>query len=520
MQMIDFLERGHSWGASQPCFVEPDGRTLDYGEVMDLTHRIANGLHAAGISRGEHVGVLSQNHLFSFVVVLGIVRSLGVWMPVNARNAMEENVNILARGDCQFLFVHSSFAEALPTLREAMPHLKGLVGIDAAIGDAVPSLEEWAARQDPTPFYDYDSHPDDVFALRGTGGTTGLPKAVMVTHRVFGAMFTNWFASMPVTDTPVHLVVAPMSHAAGVHVLAALAYGGSNIILASSDPAEIMKAIERYKVNHMYLPPTLIYKLLAHPDVEKHDYSSLKYLNYSSAPMSVEKLREALRVFGPVMVQAYGQAEAPGMCTVLTAREHLVLDHPVHQRRLASCGRPSPFVRLEIMGPDGKLLGANETGELVVRGDIVMKGYYKNPEATAKAMEGGWLHTGDVGYRDEDGYVYIVDRMKDLIISGGFNIAPGEIEQVLWSHPAVGDCAVIGVPDETWGEAVKAAVELKPGASVQPEELIAYCRERLGGMKTPKSVDIWDALPRSQIGKVLKKDVRERYWGGQGRRVS
>mgnify|MGYP003575035526 CR=1 FL=1 len=516
-RLIDFFERGLRLAPQAPCFTEPGGRSLDYSTVADLSHRIANGLHAAGVARGDNVGLLSPNHLLTFVAVLGIVRSRGVWLPVNARNTIEENLHVLARGDCAFLFLHGSFASELDKIRAALPGLKGIVCIDGPIAGA-PGLEQWAAAQDPARG-GHEAQADDVVAIRGTGGTTGIPKGVLITHRIYATLFANWFAAMPVRETPVHLVVAPMTHAAGMVVFATLAYGGVNIILPSAQPGMVLDAIERYRVTQLFCPPTVIYRLLAHPDVRRRQYQSLRYFVYSAAPMSVAKLRLALEIFGPVMVQCFGQAEAPFTCTTMTAEDHVAALAPGKEHRLASCGRPNPFVRVEIMDPHGRLLGPGEKGEIVVRGDLVMRGYYKNPEATASAIRGGWLHTGDVGYCDEDGFFYIVDRMKDLIISGGFNISPSEVEQVLWAHPLVNDCAVIGVPDEDWGEAVKAIVELKPGTQWSAEEAMAYCRSRLDGMKMPKSIEFWDQLPRSQVGKVLKKEIRERYWAGRDRRV-
>ena len=518
MQLIDFFDRGASYGGNAPCLVEPGGEALSYAQTATLTHRLANGLHKAGIVRDSKVGLLSLNHLFTMVAILGIIRSDGVWLPVNARNAAAENANILAQGGCEFLFIHSAFADQLDQLRAAMPGLKGIVCIDRTLGDT-PSLRDWAAAQDNTPTRSPDT-PDDVVAIRGTGGTTGLPKGVMVTHRTYAAMLSNWFAAMPVAGRPVHLVVAPLSHASSWVTIATLAYGGVNIILPTTDPLAILTAIERHRVTQIFLPPTLIYKLLGHPEIRNFDYASLRYFIYSAAPMSTDRLREALDIFGPVMVQCYGQAEAPFICSCLSAHDHaVILADPSLGHRLASCGRGSPFIRMAIMGPDGALLGPGERGEVVIQGDIVMKGYYRDPEKTAEALRQGWLHTGDVGYIDQDGYCYIVDRLKDIIVSGGFNISPSEIEQVLWTIAAIGDCAVVGVPDPVWGEAVKAIVELKPGAVFDSEAALALCRERLGGMKVPKSIEVWDQLPRSSVGKVLKRDIRERYWAAQARRV-
>jgi acyl-CoA synthetase (AMP-forming)/AMP-acid ligase II len=259
--------------------------------------------------------------------------------------------------------------------------------------------------------------------------------------------------------------------------------------------------------------------LLDHPDVYRTDFSSLRALIYAGAPMSVEKLKQAITVFGPVMTQAFGQAEASFMCTVLTPSEHVLAGTDEQTRRLFSCGRATPFVRVEVMDEDGGLLGPEQRGEIVVSSNLVTPGYYKNPQATAAVRRNGWHLTGDIGYKDSGGYLFIVDRKRDMIVSGGFNIFPGEIEQVIWSHPSVKDCAVIGVPDPKWGESVKAVIEAQAGAQIDPNEIIAMCRDRLGAMKAPKSVDVWPELPRSSIGKVLKREIRARYWLDQERAI-
>jgi acyl-CoA synthetase (AMP-forming)/AMP-acid ligase II len=341
----------------------------------------------------------------------------------------------------------------------------------------------------------------------------------MMTHANVETMVSNFIASMPYDDPPVHLVVAPITHAAGLICLALMAYGATNVIMAMPNLDTILAYIEKFRVTTIFLPPTVIYMLLAHPKVRDYDYSSLKCFMYGAAPMSVDKLKEAIEVFGPVMAQGYGQTEAPITCTYLSARDHLVIGDPEKEKRLRSCGRPTLLTPVEIMDDRGNLLGPDLTGEIVVRGNLVMKGYYKNPEQTKEVSAFGWHHTGDIGYKDEEGYVYLVDRKKDMIISGGFNIYPSEVEQAIMAHPAVQECAVIGVPDDKWGEAVKAVIEVKPGMQVAESELIAFCKERIGSVKAPKSVEIWDALPRSAIGKVLKKEVRKKFWEGRTRLI-
>jgi acyl-CoA synthetase (AMP-forming)/AMP-acid ligase II len=260
--------------------------------------------------------------------------------------------------------------------------------------------------------------------------------------------------------------------------------------------------------------------LLDIPDLgKKVDFSSLRYFMYGAAPMSVEKLKQAIEVIGPVMMGGYGQTEAPASISYLPPDAHFKNGRVADDERLSSVGQPNPLISVEIMDDANQILAQGETGEICVRGDLVMKGYYKAPEKTAETIIDGWLHTGDVGHIDAEGYLHITDRKKDMIISGGFNVYPSEVEQVIWGHPAVQDCAVIGVPDEKWGEAVKAVVELNKGQTVSADDLIALCKEKLGSVKAPKSIDFIDVLPRSPIGKVLKKDLRARYWQDAARKI-
>ncbi len=515
MQLIDFFDRGYTQNPDGVCLIEGPS-ALSYRQVWRASHRIANRLRSLDLGKEAVVAMLSTNHLFFMVAVLGILRSGYVWMPLNSRNASKEIEHALRIHDARFIFHHSAFAKELAPLLESLPGVRGTAVIDAAPNEPA-SLARWMEEGDDNVVDIYQSS-DTVIAIRSTGGTTGPSKGVMVTNRIYATMYANMFSVLPVTQRPVHLAAAPLSHAAGTLCFPTMAFGGVNVILPKATPEAILSAIERHRVTLVFLPPTLIYMLLDSPEIRTHDYSSLQYLVYSAAPMSAERLKEALSVFGPVMAQAYGQAEAPFFCSILTPREHVV-GSGEQARRFASCGRATPFTRMAILDEEGKLLEPGEIGEVVVRGDLVMKGYYRNPEATAAVSKFRWHHTGDMGYRDEDGYFYLVDRKRDLIISGGFNIFPGEIEQVLWSHPAVADCAVVGVPDPKWGESIKAVIELKPGKTVNAEELILLCQERLGRMKAPKSVEFWETLPRSPVGKVLKKDIRSKFWIDSARKI-
>ena len=515
MRPIDFFDRGASLYPDRACFHDGEN-AYAYSTVQEMTHRIANGLLAGGLTRETKVAVYSPNTVRGFECVLGVMRAGGIWTPINVRNAVGENIQILNATDCEWLFYHSWFGSHIERIQAEVPGIKHYVCLDGE-GQNAPSFDAWISDYSARA-PDIEQEPDSVCAVVSTGGTTGVPKIVMLTQANIETMAANFVAAMPYDEPPVHLVIAPITHTAGVICLPLMAYGGTNIIMMMPDLDKILEYIRRFHVTTLFLPPTVIYMLLQHPRVHEYDYSSLRYFLYGAAPMSVEKLKAAIEVFGSVMAQAFGQTEAPIMCTFLSPKDHLVGDSE-KEKRLRSCGRPTLLTQVEIMNDSGSLLGANETGEVVVRGNLVMKGYYRNPEETEKVSAHGWHHTGDVGYKDRDGYVYLVDRKKDMIISGGFNVYPNEVEQVILAHPAVQECAVIGVPDDKWGEAVKAVIEVRPGMQVGEEELIAFCKERLGSVKAPKSVETWDSLPRSVVGKVLKKDIRMKFWKNHGQEV-
>jgi acyl-CoA synthetase (AMP-forming)/AMP-acid ligase II len=279
--------------------------------------------------------------------------------------------------------------------------------------------------------------------------------------------------------------------------------------MRTPDVGAFLEHVERHRVTHTFLPPTLIYMVLAHPALDTTDLSSLQCFWYGAAPMSAARLEEALTRIGPVMAQLFGQTEAPMMISTMAPRDHFREDGSIAHERLSSAGRPAPLVTVQIMAENGSLLPRGERGEIVVRGSLVMAGYHRNPEATAEASAHGWHHTGDIGFLDDDNFLHIVDRAKDMVITGGFNVYSTEVEQALMQHPAVQDCAVVGLPDDKWGERVTAVVELRGHDEVAPEELVAFVKERIGGVKAPKQVEVWPDLPRSKVGKVLKTEIKD-----------
>jgi acyl-CoA synthetase (AMP-forming)/AMP-acid ligase II len=318
---------------------------------------------------------------------------------------------------------------------------------------------------------------------------------------------------------PVCLSTAPLSHAAGVVAFAMFAMGATNVVMPAFDALEVLQNIPRFRVTHLFLPPTALYALLAHKKLGDFDYSSLRRLLIAAAPVSPDKLKKAVEVFGPCLCQSYGQTEAPMYMTYLDPATLAAAAAGVHPERLRSCGKPTLAVRLAIMDDDGRLLPPLQTGEIVARGALVSAGYYKLPDATAEIRTYGWHHTGDVGYRDNDGYFYIVDRKKDMIITGGFNVYCAEVEACVMELPQVRECAVIGVPDEKWGEAVKAVVVLREGESLTEEAIISHCKARLGGVKSPKSVEFWHEIPKTPAAKIDKKAIRKPFWAGADRSV-
>jgi acyl-CoA synthetase (AMP-forming)/AMP-acid ligase II len=504
VRLTDYLDKGASLGPEAPCLTT-GGRTLTYFDVQRLSWRIARALDRSGVGPGDKVAILSANDPVAFSCVFGISRAGAVWCPVNPRNEAAENRDLLDFFDCTCLIFQAAFAELVAKIRPDLPSLTTLVCLDGEPGNATP-FDLWIGSEPAEP---WQAEPaDDVIMLVGTGGTTGRPKGVILTGRNIETMSALTLMSYPFRPRPRYLALAPLTHAAGVLCFPVMTLGGEIVIMGKPDLTEFLALIERHRVTHTFLPPTLIYMLLDHPGLAGTDLTSLQCLWYGAAPMSAARLEEALTKIGPVLGQLFGQSEAPMMISTLAPAEHFRDDGSLATERLSSAGRPTPLTTVAIMDEEGRLLGRGERGEIVIRGSLVMAGYYKNPQASAEASRHGWHHTGDIGYLDDDNYLFIVDRAKDMIITGGFNVYSAEVEQVLLSHPAVQDCAVIGLPDDKWGERVTAVLQLRPGHAVTGDDVRAFVKERLGSVKAPKQVEIWPDLPRSKVGKVLKPEIK------------
>ena len=501
MTLTRYLDKGASLGRGAPCLVTDDV-TLTYGDVVDHSWSVARALARSGVAAGDKVGILSGNDPLAFATVFGIARRGAVWCPINPRNTAGENAELLDLFDCVCLLYRSPYAPLVEQMREHLPQVHTFVCID-------DGLDDWlvgGADFDPTPV-------DDTVMIVGTGGTTGRPKGVQLTDRNIETMTALTLMGYPFEPRPVYLAMAPLTHAAGVLCFPVMALGGQIVVMAGPDLEGFLEIVPRRRVTHTFLPPTVIYMLLAHEKLAATDLSSLQCFWYGAAPMSPARLEQALTDIGPVMAQLFGQSEAPMMVSMMAPRDHFNADGTVATHRLASAGRPGPLVTVGIMDGDGRLLDQGERGEIVVRSSLVMAGYYKNPDATAEASAHGWHHTGDIGYLDGDDFLFIVDRAKDMIITGGFNVYSAEVEQALMAHPAVRDCGVIGLPDDKWGERVVAVVQPQPGAEADPAAITAFVKERIGSVKAPKQIEIWPDLPRSTVGKILKTAIRERLLG-------
>lgn len=510
MRIIDFFDQGVRYHAEAVAFIDGDER-LTYTEADRRSRRIAAALHGRGFGKGTHIGVYSPNANIAFLALLGLMRAEGIWLPINPRNSIDTNIDLSTRFDMQVLFYHSAFEEQVKEIAAAVSGIKETICLD--------ELDAWLDGYD-NEFQCGPEEQDDLLAIFPTGGTTGKSKGVLMNHAAIETWYANYYTHFGYYENSVHLVVAPMTHTAGILGGMHFARGGTNVMMAAVSPEGILQAIQKHGVTHLFLPPTVLYMMLALDNVGDYDVSTLQHFIVGAAPTSLEKLKEAVRVFGPVMTEAYGQVEAPAAVAMKAPWDYLDKQSNINDQRLKGIGRPGAFNQVAILDDDGNEVPRGEAGEICLKGRLVTLGYYKDPEATAEARLFGWHHTGDVGVMDDEGYITIVDRKKDMIITGGFNVYPNEVEQVLSEHPAVQEAAVIGIPDDKWGEAVKACVQLKPDQVVSDEELIALVKDKLGGVKAPKTVDIMADLPRSAVGKVLKTELRKPYWEATDRNVS
>lgn len=496
-------------------------RRLSYREFNSRTNRLSNALGRLGIRQGDRIAVLQYNYPETLESIFAAFKAGCSAVPINFRLHPKEFAFIIDHSGAKAVILSPEFNAAIHGIRSLIPQVEHLITLSGANGGLMDYETVLSGELDR--FTDVDIHPEDTAWLFYTSGTTGMPKGAMLTHRNLLAMTMNFYADIcpgfGFGEAILH--AAPLSHGSGLYALPNIGKAAVNVILESKsfDPELVFKTIEEYQITNMFAAPTMVKLLADSPAVDRYDHSSMKALNYGGAPMLVEDLKKAIEKLGPCLVQLFGQGESPMTITYLPHTDH-VLDGTLEQtKRLASAGIPRTDVEVKILGPGDAELTTGETGEIVTRSDLVMKGYWQNEAATKETIRNGWLHTGDMGYVDEQGYLFIMDRSKDMIISGGENIYPREIEEVIVRHPAVREVAVIGIPHPKWGEAIKAIVSLVEGKSVSEDELINFCKDNIASYKKPKSVDFVDELPKNNYGKILKRELRAKYWEDLERKV-
>ena len=518
MNLGRYVSRSARYFSGRPAMIF-EGRKISYEELEKRTNRLARGFYALGMERGERVAIQSWNRPEIAETEVACYKAGMVRVPINARLSPAETLGILNNAEVKTVIADKPHLDPLLDNRRSLETVQHFVDLDAS-APGIISFDKLLA-DNPDPSFSVDVDLEDLGVLTYSSGTTGKLKGIMQSYGNRLAMIRKalMFPEVRIRPGDTVLHVGPITHVSGMLLMPLFFSGGCNLILNRFDLDALLETIQREKVNYTMVVPAMINFLLAYPKVSQYRFDSLKGIFYGAAPIPPARVQQAIDVFGPILIQGYGMSETTSFVTVLTASDHIeALKSNPH--RLGSCGRPVFDTEVRVVNEKGEEVRPGDLGEITAHGPDIIRGYYKDPELTRKTIVDGWIRSGDMARVDEEGYIYIVDRKTDMIITGGFNVYPSEIEQVLYKHPAILEACVLGVPDDKWGEAIKAVVVLKKGQSATEEEIIGFCKTLLSSFKKPQSVDFWNEIPKNPNGKIARRTVKEKYWGNKDRMVN
>lgn len=519
MNLGRYISRSALHYSGNICLIHGNKR-YTYREFEQRTNRLAQGLLGLGLNKGDRLAVQSWNCSEMVEIEAACYKAGIVRIPLNAHLSLPESIYVVNDSEAKALITGPKHMDNLLQSESTIPKIDHFICLENTPPEKIDY--ETLIGQSKVECPEVDLDLSEMAVLTYSSGTTGKIKGIMQSLANRLSMIRKALMIPGVNFEPSDIFVhtGPISHASGMWLMPVMFRGGCNLILDRFSAGFLLETIQNEKATYTLLVPTMIHMILEYAKHKAYDLSSLKGVFCGAAPISETKIRQAIdQLFGPVLIQGYGMTETTSVITFLTAKDHLHALEQSHQERLASCGRPCFDTEVKLVDENGVDVSTNEIGEIIARGSDLMMGYYKDPALTEMTIRNGWMHTGDMARMDDEGYIYIVDRKSETIISGGFNVYPSEVESVLDSHPAVFEACVIGVPDEKWGEAVKAVVVVKDGHTVTEDELIAHCKASLAGYKKPQSVDFVDTLPKNPSGKIPRRVVREKYWRGRDRKL-
>jgi long-chain acyl-CoA synthetase len=512
----DIVNRNALLHSNEEVFICGSQR-ITFSQFNRRVNSLVHALSEAGLKKGDGIGMLSWNCL-EYTDFYGAAMKGGfIASPFNPRLHSEELEYLINYSEAKALFVGPELVTTVHELRSRLPKVEHYISLAGADPDMLSHDDLISSYPSHDP--GVDLYPDDPYLIFYTSGTTGVPRGGLYTHRRKLDNTRIKALEMGAKPGDKHIMVLPFFHIGGdSHVWPFFLVGGANVIMLerSFDPSAVLKIIQEEKATDLHIVPTQLNAMLSRKDIKDYDLRSLNRIYYAASPMPVELLRRGLEIFGPVFSQGYGQTESGPQITCLPRKNHQVLDRPPEEQKvLASCGQPSLGVHVRVVDEQNKDVEPGKVGEIIAQSESIMVEYWKRPKETSETIVDGWLHTGDLGYYDEKGFIYIVDRKKDMIVTGGENVYSREVEDVLYKHPGISEAAVVGIPDPVWVERVHAVIVMKEGIQATQEEIIAFCKSHLASYKSPKSADFVDSLPKNPQGKILKKEIRAKYLNGK-----